>query len=133
MKTLDDIFDYAKYNLQKDVPVDELQNILEIIVTSIRGIIHEHYSCEEVFKLAILAHILKRKTKAFIAKQEIDSKQEIDRATNTLEKIDTLIDAIESSSVISEGKYENQPLSSLLLEMNTMKEKTLVFHLRTTF
>lgn len=117
-KTLDNAFDFAKYNLQ-DQTDDLMYNAFLNTITKVLGEnIHEHYSALEVFKLSILINILKKKAEKY----------------GVPHKLNTLLEVLDTSTVIvAEEMYENKPLSVLLKEMQSMEEKDLEMYFKEMF
>lgn len=118
MKTLEDIFAFAKRKLAGEINNVSYQSFLDEVTKALKNVIHENYSAKEVLKVSILVNLLKRKAETL----------------GIQHKLETLLDVLETSTVvINEENHENQPISTLLLEMKTLEEKKLKQHFEINF
>ena len=86
---------------------------LNEITQNIRNCIHEFYSVEEVYNLAILVYMLKKKASKF----------------KIAHKLDSILEVLHTSTVVmNKGKYKHQEIGQVLMEMQTWTEKNLVQH-----
>ncbi len=114
LKSLDDIFIYAKQKFKNDtMNILDFYNFMQKIIRVIGLVIHEHYSVIETVKLTVLLHIISRKADKFV----------LDKS-----KVINLLEVINSFAVVVDStiKYEGQSLSSYFLEVHTMKENQLI-------
>ncbi len=114
LKTLDDVFVYAKQKFKNDtMNILDFYNFMQKIIRVISLVIHEHHSVIETVKLTVLLHIISRKADKFALDK--------DKVKNLLEVINSFTVVVDTTM-----KYKNQPLSSYFLEVFTMKDDELL-------
>lgn len=118
MKTIDDVFVFAKLHLQEQIDCNAYQSFLQEITNALRDLISEHHSVQEIYKLSILVNLLIKRAERY----------------GITHRLSTLIEVLETSTMVRmKEKYENVFLPELLIEIQSMEEKELEKHFEINF
>lgn len=99
MRKFDEIYDFAKAELSKEMNVGSFQRFVEEIQKRISNEISEFLSVDDIYKLGVLLYFLEKEAKAY----------------NVPHKLDSLIDVLKTIPAVLGGvTYNKEPLINIL-------------------